>query len=93
MYACTIILPSAFKNKISSKSLDLVFKASTVHDALTLLTERYTETKNLIFDGNGQIQRFVNIYIGEDNIKDGEGLETAIDQNTKILILSAVAGG
>ena len=73
--------------------MDLTFEAKTVGDALKSLTQRYEELDDFIFDANDQIQRFVNIYIGEDNIKDCNYLDTNIYKNAKIVILSAVAGG
>ncbi len=93
MRNCTISLPSTLKNKISNKQLDLTFEANTVGDALICLTQRYEEINDLIFDNNGKIQRFVNIYVGEDNIKDCDNLDTNIINDANIIILSAVAGG
>ena len=93
MYSCTISLPSSLKNKINEQQLNLAFEAKTVGDALKSLTQRYEEINSFIFDANGQIQKFVNIYLGEDNIKDCNYLDTDIYKNANIVILSAVAGG
>ncbi len=42
---------------------------------------------------DGELRRFVNVYVGGEDIRFGEGLGTAVSDGTEVTILPAVAGG
>ena len=44
-------------------------------------------------DEQGAIRRHVNIYLGDDNIRDLDGLKTQLNDGDELLILPSVAGG
>ncbi|WP_018657363.1 MoaD/ThiS family protein [Actinomadura flavalba] len=46
-----------------------------------------------ILDDNGKIRRFVNVYVGDEDVRFADGLDTATPAGAQISIIPAVAGG
>lgn len=67
--------------------------AATVGDALDKLTERYGDEFESKIREDGEVRRFINIYVSGEDITHLEGLDTALDEDDEISILPAVAGG
>ncbi len=57
------------------------------------LEARYAGIKARIVDETGELRRFVNVYVGNDDVRFLEGLGTATPDGTKISVIPAVAGG
>jgi molybdopterin converting factor small subunit len=72
------------------KAVDV--SGGTVGQALDDLTRQFPALRDHLFNG-GELRRFVNIYIGEDDIRFLSGLDTAISENESLRIIPTVAGG
>ncbi|WP_019632725.1 MoaD/ThiS family protein [Actinomadura atramentaria] len=46
-----------------------------------------------VLDDNGKIRRFVNVYVGDEDVRFADGLDTATPAGAQISIIPAVAGG
>jgi MoaD family protein len=68
-------------------------EGATVGAVLDALFERHGELRDRLSDGDGGLRRFVNIYLGGEDIRFLDGLETPIDDGAEVTILPAVAGG
>jgi len=68
-------------------------EAETVGEALDELADRYGDDFEERLLEDGELRRFVNLYVNGDDVRHGEGLETAIDEDDEISILPAVSGG
>lgn len=69
-----------------------VVDGATVADVLDALYERFGELKARIADGDG-LRRFVNVYVGGEDIRFLDGLSTPVTDGSEVTILPAVAGG
>jgi sulfur-carrier protein len=67
-------------------------EGATVGEALDALYERYGELRSRIAEDGG-LRRFVNVYVGGEDIRFLEGLDTPVSEGDEITILPAVAGG
>jgi molybdopterin converting factor small subunit len=65
----------------------------TVRDALNELIEQFPELLPRLFTEQKQIPRFVNVYLGNEDIRALEGLMTRVSPGQQLTILSAIAGG
>jgi len=65
---------------------------STVGDALDALFEAHEDLRERITQ-DGDLRRFVNVYVSGEDIRFQQGLETAISEGDEVTILPAVAGG
>jgi molybdopterin synthase sulfur carrier subunit len=68
-------------------------EASTVEEALDELATKYGEEFEERLLEDGELRRFVNLYVNGDDVRHGDGLETGIDEDDEISILPAVSGG
>jgi len=64
----------------------------TVGAVLDSLYQRYPELHSRIADESG-LRRFVNVYVGGEDVRFLDGLQTAVADGDEITILPAVAGG
>ncbi|MDN5854317.1 MAG: MoaD/ThiS family protein [Actinomycetia bacterium] len=57
------------------------------------LDGNYPGIKSRVIDEQGALRRFVNVYVGNDDVRFAEGLATATPDGTQISVIPAVAGG
>ena len=65
---------------------------ATVGEVLDSLYERYGELRARIAEDGG-LRRFVNVYVGGEDIRFLDGLDTPVSDGDEVTILPAVAGG
>jgi sulfur-carrier protein len=65
----------------------------TLSEVLDSLDGSYPGIKARILDDQGTIRRFVNVYVGNDDVRFLQALETSTPEGTQISVIPAVAGG
>jgi adenylyltransferase/sulfurtransferase len=65
---------------------------ATIGEALADLTTQYPELRQHLYNGD-QLRNFVNVFIGEDDIRFLSGLDTDISDADSIRIIPSIAGG
>lgn len=65
----------------------------TVQEVLDGLFERHDELRTRLYDDEGSLRRFVNVYVAGEDIRFLDGLSTAVEDGSELTILPAVAGG
>ena len=68
-------------------------QGATVGEILNDLGTRYPEFHKRIFDGNGDLQQYVNVYVNSEDIRYLDDLTTAVSDRDVVDIIPAVAGG
>jgi MoaD family protein len=66
---------------------------ATVQEVLDGLFERFEELRARIYDDDGGLRRFVNVYLAGEDIRFLDGLSTQVIDGAELTILPAVAGG
>ncbi len=66
---------------------------SNISDVLTDLTTQYPSLRPHLFNEGGDLRPFVNLFVGENNIKDLQGVNTPINDGEKIMLIPSIAGG
>jgi sulfur-carrier protein len=66
---------------------------ATVGEVLDALYGAHEELRDRLSDGDGGLRRFVNVYVGGEDIRFGDGLQTPVGDGDEVQILPAVAGG
>jgi molybdopterin converting factor small subunit len=66
---------------------------ATLTEVLDDLEANYAGIRARILDDNGQLRRFVNVYVGNDDVRFLDNLDTATPDGTQISVIPAVAGG
>ena len=68
-------------------------EGATVADVLESLDANYQGIKGRIVDEQGELRRFVNVYVGNDDVRFLDGLETKVSSGSEVSVIPAVAGG
>ena len=68
-------------------------KAVTIGDAITELQSRYPGIKERLVDDKGEVRRFVNVYVNEEDIRFLQNQQTPLKEGDEISIIPAIAGG
>lgn len=68
-------------------------EGSTVGEALKALDAAHPGFAERVFDEDGQLRRFVNVFLGEEDIRFLEGVATPVPDGATISVVPAVAGG
>jgi molybdopterin synthase sulfur carrier subunit len=90
--AVTVKIPTQLRNVTEGDAEATVDQAATVGDVLDGLYERYDGLRERIAE-DGDLRRFVNVYLGGEDIRFLDGLDTAVEDGDEVTILPAVAGG
>ena len=65
----------------------------TVGQALDALDRQYPGFRERLYDQQGQLRQFINVYRNDEDIRFGSGLQTPLAENDDLSIVPAVAGG
>ena len=84
-------IPTQLRAATDGESVAQV-SGSTVGEVLDSLYERYGELRSRIAEDGG-LRRFVNVYVGGEDIRFLDGLDTPVEDGDEVTILPAVAGG
>lgn len=68
-------------------------QGSTISEIIDDLQKNYPGLKERICDENGELRRFLNIYLNNEDIRFKDGKETSINDGDEISIIPAIAGG
>jgi molybdopterin converting factor small subunit len=66
---------------------------ATVGEVLRSLTAAHPDTADQLFGADGDLNRYVNVYLNDEDVRVLEGLDTAITDADTVVILPAMAGG
>jgi molybdopterin converting factor small subunit len=66
---------------------------SNVSAAMRNLVEQFPSLEGHLYNGKGELRAFVNLFLGEDNIKDLQGLETPLNEGDTLRLIPSIAGG
>ena len=88
----TIKLPTQLRAAADGEAAVTV-DGATVGDALDGLFSQHPGLKNSLCNEDGTLRRFVNVYVNGEDIRFGDGLETAVPDGGELQVLPAVAGG
>ncbi len=89
--AATVKIPSQLRAAAGGVA-EADVEGETIGEALDSLYEQFGDLRDRISEDGG-LRRFVNVYVGGEDIRFLDGLDTSITDGDEITILPAVAGG
>ncbi len=72
---------------------EVSLEGSTVGEVLKGLDAAHPGLGERLFDESGELRRFVNVFVADEDVRFRDGLETAVETGQTISIVPAVAGG
>ncbi|MDR0886518.1 MAG: MoaD/ThiS family protein [Clostridiales Family XIII bacterium] len=87
-----VLIPTALRAFTEgNSSVDAAGK--TVGEVIAAVAEQYPDLKLHLYEENGTIRRYVNIYIGDDNIRNLGGVDAPVVDTDTVMLVPAIAGG
>ena len=87
-----IKLTSAFRS-YTQGLLEIPVPAHTVGDAMHSLVKQYPSLQPHLYNSQGALRPYVNLFLGEENIKNLQGLDTPLGEMDVLRLVPSVAGG
>lgn len=88
----TIRIPTPLQNLTEGKA-EIEAEAQNLATLIEVLNQNYPGIKERLIDESGEIRRFVNIYINDEDVRFLNGLKSDLDDKAIVSIVPAVAGG
>ena len=92
MSEVTIAIPSPLRPFTKGQKI-VTISGSSVGEVLNNLVITYKKLKVHLYTDDGQLRNFVNIYIGENDIRYLNNQETLIEDGDQLIIVPSIAGG
>lgn len=88
----TVRIPTPLRNMTGGVS-EAAIDASNVREMIDALEGKFPGMRERLCEADGNVRRFVNVFVGDEDIRFLQGLETPIPSGTQVSIIPAVAGG
>ena len=88
----TIYIPSSLRRYTAGQSKVQV-NGSTINEIIENLERQYPGVKSRLCDESGQIKRYVNVFVNDEEIRALQGADTPLSEKDEVSIVPAMAGG
>jgi sulfur-carrier protein len=88
----TIKIPPVLRTSTGGER-EVSADGDNVGAVLQSLAEAHPETRGQLFSGDGGLNRYVNVYLNDEDVRVLDGLETPVGSSDTLVILPAMAGG
>jgi molybdopterin converting factor small subunit len=88
----TVIIPTPLR-RFTNNTARLKVSANHIAAVVDELSTNFPDLKKHLLDEDGKIRSFVNIFVGDDDIRDLQKEKTSIQDDSVISIVPAIAGG
>lgn len=90
--ATKVRIPTPLR-KLTNNEEVVEVTAATIADAIAQLQSRYPGIQERLVDEKGEVRRFVNVYVNQEDIRFLENQKTPLKDGDEISIIPAIAGG
>jgi len=88
----TLKIPTPLRSYTNGLA-EVSVRGASIAEAMADLTQKFPALKPHLYSGDGELRPFVNLFVGENNIKDLQGLDTPLDENARVILIPSIAGG
>ena len=88
----TIKIPPVLRPSTGGEK-EVAADGGNVGDVLRALAEQHPATREQLFADDGSLNRYVNVYLNDEDVRVLDGLDTAVEAKDTLVILPAMAGG
>jgi adenylyltransferase/sulfurtransferase len=86
-----IQIPTALRG-FTERKAEAEVEGQTVGQAINALADRYPDLRRHLYQGEN-LRSFINVFVGETNIKKLDGLDTKLSGGETVMLVPAIAGG
>ena len=88
----TVRIPPVLRPSVGGEK-EVAADGESVGDVLRALANAHPQTQSQLFSGEGDLNRYVNVYLNDEDVRVLDGLETPVGEGDTLVILPAMAGG
>jgi len=88
----TVKIPPVLRSSTGGEK-EVSAEGGNVGEVLRALATRHPETERQLFSEDGELNRYVNVYLNDEDVRVLEGLQTPVGDADTLVILPAMAGG
>jgi molybdopterin converting factor small subunit len=88
----TIKIPPVLRASVGGER-EVSAPGASVGEVLRGLVQAHPATQTQLFGGDGELNRYVNVYLNDEDVRVLDGLGTAVGEGDVLVILPAMAGG
>ena len=88
----TVRIPPVLRPQTGGQP-EVEVSGSNVGEVLRALTAAHPATEEQLFGPEGDLNRYVNVYLNDEDVRVLDGLDTAVSDGDTVVILPAMAGG
>ena len=88
----TIRIPPVLRPSVGGER-EVTAEGTSVGEVLANLAEAHPSTRTQLFGDGGDLNRYVNVYLNDEDVRVLDGLDTAVGGSEPLVILPAMAGG
>jgi MoaD family protein len=88
----TVRIPPVLRPKTGGQP-EIEATGANVGEVLRAMTSAHPDTEAQLFGGDGELNRYVNVYLNDEDVRVLDGLDTAVKDSDTVVILPAMAGG
>jgi molybdopterin synthase sulfur carrier subunit len=88
----TVRIPTQLRN-LAGDQAEVKVEGGTVGEVLAALDAAHPGFRGRLFDDGGQLRRFVNVFVADEDVRFLKGLDTPVTEAQTVSIIPAVAGG
>ena len=85
-------IPTPLQKLVDGKT-EVQVDAGTLREAVETLASQNSEFQTRLLDDNGDLRRFVNVYVNEEDVRFLQKLDTPLKDGDEVSIVPAIAGG
>ncbi|WP_028950182.1 MoaD/ThiS family protein [Sulfurihydrogenibium subterraneum] len=90
--AITVRIPTALR-RITQGQGEVTVEASSIAQLIDALEKEFPGIKERLVDENGEIRKFVNFFVNDEDIRFSQGKDTPLKDGDVVAIIPAIAGG
>ncbi|MFZ5911073.1 MAG: MoaD/ThiS family protein [Chloroflexota bacterium] len=88
----TLKLPTPYRYYTAGQT-EVPVRGADVGAAMRDLVAQFPALEPHLYNGDGQLRAFVNLFVGQDNIRDLQGLDTPLGEDDLLRLIPSIAGG
>ena len=88
----TIRIPPVLRPSVGGER-EVAADGANVGEVLHTLADAHPETQGQLFGDDGELNRYVNVYLNDEDVRVLDGLDTPVGESDALVILPAMAGG
>jgi molybdopterin synthase sulfur carrier subunit len=88
----TVKIPPVLRASVGGAK-EVEASGASVGDVLGSLAQQHPATQSQLFSEEGELNRYVNVYLNDEDVRVLDGLDTTVSDTDTIVILPAMAGG